>query len=483
MSKRENAVVRVLKAVIPVVQDPPREWVRKVAFLMAFLLFVGSGYYLLDELWFKPQHVQNTVNTLRDYFYSEDTQDGLNKEDGPDTTVYPDGMNPSFKRLYRLNPDIRGWLTFKTEGEDLFEGAIDNPVVQTTDNDYYVNHDFYGQKDKAGTLFFDYRNRLSVGGENRNIMIYGHNLTSGLMFSKFNQLVLPNLSRGKLLTTVTLNTLFEERTYKVIAVMVVNVNESEGPVFPYLRTEFSSEDAFLKFVSEIRRRSIYDYNDVDVQAGDELLTMSSCTNRRESRLKDGRVVVVARRVREGEDATVDASKTTLNEDVLMPKAWYTAKGLPVPDEYKVTVPTTTTKDTLSSFTVRPNSSTTTGSGTTTTVPSDGTTVTESGGTTVTTTVGTGTTTIPTVPQGTTVPTTTVPTVAGTTTTVTGTTAETTASTTEVTTTTAETTATTEETTTTTEEITTTTEETTTTTEETTGTTTEATTPTVPSGTE
>lgn len=455
MSKKENAFMRVLQNIIPVVQDSPREWVRKLAFLMAFLIFVGSGYYLLDELWIKPQHTQETANTLRDYFYNEEDGDDPITEEGPDTTVYPEGMNEAFRRLYRLNPDIRGWLTFKTEGEDLFEGAIDNPVVQTTDNDYYVNHDFYGEKDKAGTLFFDYRNRLNAGGENRNIMVYGHNLTSGLMFSRFNQLVLPNLSRGKLLTTLTLNTLFEERTYKVIAVMVVNVNESEGPVFPYLRTQFSSEEAFLKFVSEIRRRSIYDYNDVDVQEGDELLTMTSCTNRRESRLKDGRVVVVARRVREGEDATVDMSKTTLNEDVLMPKAWYTAKGLPVPDEYKMTIPTTTTtttRDTLSSFTVNPTPSTTVGSGTTTTLPSDGTTTATEQGTT-TTTVSAATTTVP---QGTTVPTTTT-TVVGTTTT-----AGTTASSAEVTTTTvAEVTTTTAEVTTTTAEATTTAETTTT----------------------
>jgi hypothetical protein len=79
---------------------------------------------------------------LRDYFYAEDPTDGPNTEEGPDTTVYPEGMNEAFKRLYRLNPDIRGWLTFKTEGDDLFEGTIDNPVVQS-DRELIVFRDSY----------------------------------------------------------------------------------------------------------------------------------------------------------------------------------------------------------------------------------------------------------------------------------------------------------------------------------------------------
>ncbi len=444
MSKQENGFVRVLKNIIPVIQDSPREWVRKLAFLMALLLFIGSGYYLLDELWWKPQHTQDTVNTLREYFHDDDTQQSSDGEEGSDTTVYPAGMNESFKRLYRLNPDIRGWLTFKTEGEDLFEGAIDNPVVQTTDNDYYLNHDFYGEEDKAGTLFFDSRNNLSAGGENRNLHIYGHNLTSGLMFSKFNQLVKPNLSRGKRLTTLTLNTLFEERTYKVIAVMIVNVNESEGPVFAYTRTKFSSEKDFLSFVNEIRRRSIYDYNDVDVQEGDELLTMTSCTNRRESRLKDGRVVVVARRVREGEDPTVDSSKTTLNEDVLMPKAWYTAQGFSVPDEYKETLPTS--KTTTTATTAMTTVVTTTTQSTDTTVVTDQSdiTTTTTGVTAVTTTLPSTTVSSTTTTQGTvtTTPATTVVTTTTVPTTVTTTTAATTVTTATVPTTTVTTTATT-----------------------------------------
>lgn len=396
-------VERVLRGFIPVVQDSPRELTRKVAFLLAFLVFIGSAWYLVDDLLVQPQRTQETANTLRDWFYTPEDGEDEFADEGPDTTVYPEGMDPKFKRLYRNNNEVRGWLRFAAgEGDnDLFGGAVDNPVVQTADNDFYLNHDFWGEYDKAGTLFFDYRNDLNAGAYNRNVIIYGHNLKSGLMFSRFNKLASAKLERGRLLTTLTMDTLYEQRTYKVMAVMVLNVEESDGPVFNYLRTKFVHEKDFLNYVEEIRKRSLFDFGGVDVKPGDELLTLSTCSNKRDTTMKESRVVIVARRVREGEDPTVDPMLTSVNDDVLMPKAWYINKGLPVPQEYTETTTTTQSGTTIATSEVPtdPSGSTApTSSGPTesTTLPSGETTTTATvpNATTTTTVPGATTTTAP-----------------------------------------------------------------------------------------
>ena len=49
------------------------------------------------------------------------------------------------------------------------------------------------------------------------------------------------------------------------------------------------------WLAEIEENKLYDTG-IDVQWGDEFLTLTTCNNRQE----DGRFVVVARRVREGE---------------------------------------------------------------------------------------------------------------------------------------------------------------------------------------
>ena len=332
LKKIGRGIVRALCAVVPVAGDPVRECVRKIAFLAALLVFIGSTVYLVDDLLLQPHYTQTVIENLRE-LYHEEQPDEPNIQT-VDTTVYPEGISDAFRSLYRRNNDIRGWLTFETEGEDdLFGGAIDNPVVQTADNEFYLTHDFLGETDKAGSLYFDHRNDLSKDGKNRNLIIYGHNLNSGLMFSRFNLLAKSSFERARRLTTLTLDTLYEQRTYKVFAVMIINANADEEAVFNYIRTDFTDTE-FAKFIEDVRSRSLYDFQDVEVNADDELLTLSTCSNKRETRLKNGRTVIVARRLREGEEPTVDTEKTVLNEDVLMPKMWYIATGKELPAAYQ-----------------------------------------------------------------------------------------------------------------------------------------------------
>lgn len=333
-----DVLLRGLRSVIPVAGDSRSEWIRKLAFLTALTVFLCSGYYLVDEIWLQPRYTQEVTHSMRDLYTG--TADAGEEEQPDDSAVeYPEGIDESFKALYRRNTDVVGWLTFTADGggktEDLFNNKIDNPVVQAADNDYYLNRNYLGESDKAGTLFMDYRNDVANTAEQRNLIVYGHNLNSGLMFSKFNLLAYGDLSRARRLTTVTLDTLYGERlVYKVFAVMLIDADATGDEAFDYIRTEFRTDESFGSFVDKIRERSLYDFGDVDVQETDSLLTLSTCSNKRKATLKNGRTVIVARRVREGEEETVNTALTTLNADVLMPKAWYINKGKELPEEYR-----------------------------------------------------------------------------------------------------------------------------------------------------
>ena len=65
----------------------------------------------------------------------------------------------------------------------------------------------------------------------------------------------------------------------------------------------------MRWVEEFRSRSIYDIP-VDVEVGDNLLTLSTCYYEKD----DQRLVVVARRVRDGESSEVDVNAATKNPD-------------------------------------------------------------------------------------------------------------------------------------------------------------------------
>ena len=56
---------------------------------------------------------------------------------------------------------------------------INNPVVQSTDNEYYLTHNFYKRKSEIGTIFMDFRNKSF---DDRNIVLFGHSTIDKSMF-------------------------------------------------------------------------------------------------------------------------------------------------------------------------------------------------------------------------------------------------------------------------------------------------------------
>ncbi len=319
---KRNGFMSFLLAIFPCVGDSAFDIVRKSIMVLGILVFIGAGTYLIDDLILIPQKNQVIADTLQEA-YSPDAEPTLNEDEL--NFPYPEGMDSAFKKLYYQNPDVRGWISYhSTDGETI---NVEYPIMQAEDNDYYLFHDFYKAYNTNGTLFFDYRNDFSSQhARNRNSVIYGHNMNSGQMFAGLNNL-LDGVDYARLAPTFKLNTLFDEAEYKVFAVMVVNNNQRDGLPFGYLRTEFTDNVDFATFLSEILARSMYVYGDVDLRPDDDIVMLSTCTVYRDVRFNDGRTVVVARRVREGEDPHTDVSQITDNTDVLMPYAWYTNRGL------------------------------------------------------------------------------------------------------------------------------------------------------------
>ncbi len=83
-------------------------------------------------------------------------------------------MNVDFNELLKKNPDTVGWI--KVEGT-----KVNYPVVQSTDNDYYLSHAFNKTANQGGWIFADYRNKFD--DTDKNIIIYGHNRMDSSMFA------------------------------------------------------------------------------------------------------------------------------------------------------------------------------------------------------------------------------------------------------------------------------------------------------------
>lgn len=188
-------------------------------------------------------------------------------------------MLDKYVKLYHENKDLVGWLSI--------DGMkIDYPILQNADNEYYLHHDFYGGSSKYGCLYVKNHADLQAG---TNFVIYGHNMKDGSMFGDLD--LYQKESFYKEHSRISFDTLYEERTYDIIAVFRSQVYDADDDVFKYYQFyEADTQEEFDDFYSNIKELSLYDTG-VEAQFGDTFLTLSTCAYH----VQDGRFVVVAKR--------------------------------------------------------------------------------------------------------------------------------------------------------------------------------------------
>ena len=294
--REASFLTRMRAAILPRKEDPLGEKFRKLVFLAAMVCFLGAGTYLA-HYYYTAYENKSMIDRL----------EGIKDNSDVSVSGYPEGYLPRFAALYDINPDLVGWL-------EIPGTLINFPVVQGKDNEYYLKRDFNDKQNRHGTPFLDFRNSLNSPDD--NLVIYGHNMRDGQMFGDI--VKYQKLDFYKEHPVITFDSVFQEADYKIVSVFVASAAES----FEYHNfLNAADENDFYKFVDEIYNRSLIDTG-VDVEYGDELLTLSTCTYE----FTDARLAVVARKVRHGESATVDTSGAKMNPNPLMPDIWYQTYG-------------------------------------------------------------------------------------------------------------------------------------------------------------
>lgn len=164
-----------------------------------------------------------------------------------------------FISLERINPDVVGWIAAKgTE--------IDYPVVRGKDNDFYLRHLFTGERNKRGSIFMDYRNHSDFS--DKNVIIYGHNMKDGSMFSSLtkykDQRYYDNFP------TMLLYTPAGNFTIELFAGIIVDGN------YESVRFEFKDDYDFQSYVDLLKKKSTFESNTI-VKADDRIITLCTCS--------------------------------------------------------------------------------------------------------------------------------------------------------------------------------------------------------------
>jgi sortase B len=198
-----------------------------------------------------------------------------------DEDVEPKEVLDEYKNLLIKNKKLIGWLKID-------DTNIDYPVMQTTDNKYYLEHNTNQEKDRNGSIFMD--KDCDVLKPSTNFILYGHHMKSGQMFGKLDKY--EDEDYGKEHRYIQFDTIYEKGTYEVMYVFRSRVYSEGDIVFKYYQfIDALSETEFDSYMQEMAQMSLYDTG-VTAKYGDQLLTLSTCDEQE----NNGRFVVVAKKV-------------------------------------------------------------------------------------------------------------------------------------------------------------------------------------------
>lgn len=311
--------------ILPQRGDGPFEVIRKFIFLMSTCVFLVCTFLIGKYFW------ENHQNDLKQQQLQEQKLDAEEQEtteptEATDAKKEYFYMIPSQRGFMEQNSDTVGWISIPTKDENSVS-PIDYPVVQRKNeedgNEYYLDKDFFKNPEKAGAIFLDYRNDFDVVENHErkvpnseNLIIYGHNMRDYSMFGSLkNYINDPTYYDNH--PIVELESNYRKYKYKIFGMIIVDVDDTTETKFNYWNTlDFANETDFYKYVNEIKRRTVR-LTDVEVEYGDQLLTLSTCN----STFSQGRLVLFARLLRDGENL-LDGCTSTENPNIKWPNSYY-----------------------------------------------------------------------------------------------------------------------------------------------------------------
>lgn len=250
--------------------------IRTVVFVIALAVFLISAWQLLsifleykrgsDEYDSLASQAEQLLETAQ----AEEENPGENQaEENPSTGPW----TQFHSTMLAQNEDYVGWIIIE-------DTKINYPIVQFSDNSWYLNHTFEGQENSSGALFEDCG--IPEKMEGKNVIVYGHNMKNGSMFANLKKFREDDFYESHKTFQVYTETGFY--TYEIFAVCVVSPDSDAYTL------SFADDAAFLSYVEQMQAQSIMDTG-VQVQAEDRIITLSTCVNNNRDRL-----IVQARRL-------------------------------------------------------------------------------------------------------------------------------------------------------------------------------------------
>lgn len=238
----------------------------RVVFWIALVVLVASLVALgaIAFSYWQGQHV-----------YDEVAEQGFSAPEDIEGTSLAD-LVVDWDALRAVNPDTVGWIYIPGS-------EVNYPIVHTTDNEYYLTHDFQGTEGwlaKHGAIFLAAENKGDFTDPNN--LVYGHNMRDGSMFATITGMT--DQARFDELRDVYILT--PQGNYKLQTFSLVHCAADD----PLAQMTFASEDERVSYVQDKIDRSVVGASGIPAAADmKKTFAFSTC----DSLPSDGRYVLFA----------------------------------------------------------------------------------------------------------------------------------------------------------------------------------------------
>jgi len=236
-------------------------------FLIPIPILIFSTIQIMSWLNDTPK-TQNIIKEIEENtevleYVSEDAEI-IESDEHPDTPYWNfikmNLIDVDFNNLKETNKDTVAWL---------YVGGtnVNYPVVQTTDNDFYLDHSFDKSYNKAGWLFMDYRNDYK--NYEKNTIIYAHNRKDKTMFGSLKNVLAAFWYEDIDNRIIKMSSENANTLWQIFSVYTIETTND------YIQTEFKDDNEYQEFINLIKGRSTANFN-TKVTTNDKILTLSTC---------------------------------------------------------------------------------------------------------------------------------------------------------------------------------------------------------------
>ena len=181
--------------------------------------------------------------------------------------------SPSLQELQKINPDVIGWIRVN-------DTNINYPLVQTDNDDTYMNTDAEGNYSLSGAIFLHCANKPDFSDFDN--IIYGHHMEKHMMFGDIGEFTKEQYFNEHPYG----NLFFDGKDHGIEFYALMQVDAYNEKIFNVC---LDTPEAKQEYLQEIENNVLYK-RDMNITEDDHLVLLTTCT----SDMTNGRNILVGR---------------------------------------------------------------------------------------------------------------------------------------------------------------------------------------------